>query len=103
MTEQITTWETDAGTLAMNHSKIHVYVNDKRGKISPAQWFLLKALGEKPGWVMSRDQLITAARGADVMITERTIDVHISQIRKKLGRGVIRTIIGHGYSLGVRE
>jgi two-component system alkaline phosphatase synthesis response regulator PhoP len=44
-------------------------------------WLLIK----RPGWVFSRKQIMTAARGDDYLVTERAMDVQIVNLRKKLG------------------
>jgi two-component system, OmpR family, phosphate regulon response regulator PhoB len=51
------------------------------------------------GRVLSRNHLISKAIGPGVMVTERTIDVHMTALRKKLGEhaGIIHTIRGVGY------
>lgn len=62
---------------------------------------LLTAFLERPGRVLSRDQLVEAARGHDADIFDRAIDVQISRLRRKLneagGEDVIRTFRGAGY------
>lgn len=62
---------------------------------------LLVALMQQHGKVLSRADLIARVIGPDIVVTTRTIDVHIASIRKKLGRhgGMIRTIRGVGYQL----
>lgn len=62
---------------------------------------LLYALAERPGRVFQREQLVSAAIGADAWVTERTIDVHVRSIRRKLGEhaSLIETIRGVGYRL----
>jgi DNA-binding response OmpR family regulator len=53
----------------------------------------------KPGKVLSRADLMYSAMGPSVLVTTRTIDVHVASIRKKLGihANMIRTIRGVGY------
>lgn len=62
---------------------------------------ILVALMRSRGRVLSREDLMYTAIGPSVMVTARTIDVHMAAIRKKLGRagGLIRTIRGVGYML----
>lgn len=63
------------------------------------EYKVLLSLAKKPGWVLSREQLITAAHGDFCDITHRAIDVQIVTLRKKLGTAskLIETVRGVGY------
>lgn len=67
--------------------------------LSATEFAILELLMKNPGRVFSRDRLIAEIRGGDVAVTERSIDVHILAIRRKLGeKGVlIETVRGVGY------
>jgi DNA-binding response OmpR family regulator len=69
--------------------------------LTTTEFNLLRALAERPGRVMSREDLIARARGEDATVIDRTIDVHVASLRKKLGRhgNVIETVRGVGYRL----
>jgi len=58
---------------------------------------LLSLLSSKPGRVFSRDEILTKVWGEDVVVGDRTIDVHIRKIRQKLGIDCITTVKGVGY------
>ena len=61
----------------------------KRGEpvvLSVSEFSILEYLSRNPGWVFSRSQIITAVKGADYPVTERSVDVQILGIRKKLGQ-----------------
>ncbi|MFP6625669.1 MAG: winged helix-turn-helix domain-containing protein, partial [Deltaproteobacteria bacterium] len=62
------------------------------------------ALMRHPGWVVTRNELMNAARGPSVTISDRTIDSHIRNVRRKFaavgGQQVIETRPGVGYKLG---
>ena len=61
---------------------------------------LLRFLAEHPGLALSRQQILDGAWGYDWFGDERTVDVHLAQIRKKLGGAVrIDTVRGIGYRL----
>jgi len=62
---------------------------------------ILQFLVSRPGFVRTRDQIIEAAHGPQVVMSRRTIDVHITSLRKKLGEagGSIETIRGVGYRI----
>ena len=60
---------------------------------------ILKFLAQRPGWVFTRSQIVDNVRGSDYHVTERSVDVHILSLRKKLGDfgDVIETVRGVGY------
>jgi two-component system OmpR family response regulator len=60
---------------------------------------LLVALAKRAGKVISRETLLVEAGRSEVSVNERTVDVHISHLRQKLGDGRIRTVRGVGYVL----
>jgi two-component system phosphate regulon response regulator PhoB len=63
------------------------------------EFSILETLARQPGRVFTRSELIDAALGEDVLVLERTIDVHIRAIRKKLGElaDLVETVRGVGY------
>ena len=69
--------------------------------LSAGEFALLKAFADAPRRVLSRDQLLERARGADTEVFDRAMDVQISRLRKKLadadGGDPIRTLRGEGY------
>ncbi|MDG1066793.1 MAG: winged helix-turn-helix domain-containing protein, partial [Sulfitobacter sp.] len=73
-------------------------------KLGPTEYRLLLTLMEKPGRVLSRDQLLDLVWGRDIYVDTRTVDVHVARLRKALtksgGSDPIRTVRGAGYSLG---
>ncbi len=76
----------------------------KRGEpvaLSVSEFSILEYLARNPGWVFSRSQIITAVKGADYPVTERSVDVQILGIRKKLGQEGkhIETVRGIGYRM----
>ncbi|MBC7426412.1 MAG: response regulator transcription factor [Bacteroidia bacterium] len=62
---------------------------------------LLSLLAGKPGKVFTREQILEAVWGNDVLVVDRTIDVHIRKIREKLEDNFIQTIKGVGYKFEV--
>ena len=68
-------------------------------ELTPSEFGLLNALVRQPGRAFSRDELIDAALGENTIVLERTIDVHIRALRKKMGEnaGLIETVRGVGY------
>ena len=60
-------------------------------------FYLLYLLGSKPGRVFLRNEILSQVWGAEVIVGDRTIDVHIRKIRQKLGIDCITTVKGVGY------
>jgi two-component system phosphate regulon response regulator PhoB len=62
---------------------------------------ILQLLARRPGWVYTRAQIVDSARGADYPVTDRSVDVHVAALRKKLGQAgdLIETVRGVGYRL----
>ena len=73
-------------------------------QLGPTEFRLLTTLMERPGRVLSRDQLLDRVWGRDIYVDTRTVDVHVGRLRKALmkhgGSDPIRTVRGSGYSLG---
>jgi len=67
--------------------------------LSGKEFSILHALMEKPGTVLSRQQLEEKIYGWNEEVESNTIEYHISQLRKKIGRDIIRNIRGVGYTL----
>ena len=85
--------------LIIDTARHEVRVSGKQVKLTRVEFNILMFLAKRPGWVFSRQQIIDEAIGEDVYITERTIDVHIAGLRKKLGHSssLIETVHGVGY------
>ena len=90
--------------LELNDLKIHlgkyvVTVKDKPVELTNLEFKILVTLAKRPGWVMTRYQIVDAARGEGGFVTDRTVDVHIASLRKKLGEknNFIETVRGVGY------
>ncbi len=62
---------------------------------------LLLALARRPGWILSRPQILHAIHGPDHVITDRAVDVMVTALRRKMGRfgGRIETVRGIGYRI----
>lgn len=91
-----------AGGLVLNKAKQTIVVEGNEMALSSTEYKLLKALMERPNQVLTRDQLMNLARGRDFMAFDRSIDVHISNLRAKVEADPsspkrIKTIWGTGY------
>ncbi|MFA8298771.1 MAG: response regulator transcription factor [Hyphomicrobiales bacterium] len=76
------------------------YIVIKEGKeiILPRKEFeLLQLLTSKPNKVFTRDEIFSSVWGTDVVVGDRTIDVHVRKIREKIGLNSIKTVKGVGY------
>lgn len=87
--------------LEINLKKYEVKVKQEKIDLTPTEFKILKILSERPGWVFSRDQLLDYLWGNDKIVVDRTIDVHIKNLREKLGiaGNYIKNIRGVGYKL----
>lgn len=75
-------------------------VEDRELNLTRTEFRLLECLVRQPGRAFSRNELMDAALGADALVLERTIDVHIRALRKKMGpahENLIETVRGVGY------
>jgi len=89
------------GELVLHPGRHAVLVQGQPVLLTPMEFRMLHMLARRPGWVFTRNQLIAAAQGEDVSVTERSVDVHIVSLRRKLGTygDAIETIRGVGYRL----
>jgi two-component system, OmpR family, alkaline phosphatase synthesis response regulator PhoP len=87
------------GTLEINRSSYTVKINKKEVFFPRKEFELLAHLAGHPGKVFSREALLQAVWGSDVIVVDRTVDVHVRKIREKLGDDatLIETIKGVGY------
>ncbi len=83
----------------VDRERHRVTIDEKLLDLTPSEFGLLEALVRQPGRVFSRSELIDAALGGDSLVLERTIDVHIRSLRKKLGPHavLVETVRGIGY------
>lgn len=87
------------GQLSLDPSSHMVYRKDKQINLSPKEFVLLHKLLENTGRVLSREQLAQTLYGWENEIDSNAVEVHIHNLRKKLGLKLIRTIRGVGYMI----
>jgi DNA-binding response OmpR family regulator len=92
------------GTLTIDFLKHEAYLADRPLNLTPIEFKILGALAKEPGRVFNRAQIIENALGQDFESFDRTIDVHILKLRRKLEPDsrhpkYIKTIYGAGYKL----
>lgn len=94
-----------AGGFALNIDKRSLAVDNQDVPLSSTEFEIIKALIENPNRVFSRDELMNIGRGKDFMAFDRSVDVHISNLRHKIGKispdlkKKIKTVWGIGYML----
>lgn len=89
-----------AGALALDRRGRTAVIGDRRVTLTVTEFDLLEFLMGNPGRVYTREQLLDAAWGPGAGAGSRTVDVHVAQLRAKLGEGnPIRTVRGVGYVL----
>ena len=89
-----------AGGVEVDRGRRETRIGDQVVALATREFDLLSYLAANPGLVLSRRQLLDAVWGADWYGDERTVDVHIRQLRKKLGDALpLATIWGVGYRL----
>ena len=92
----------EIGDLTIDPGSLTAKLGDRPLDLTPYEFALLAALAERAGRVLSREQLMELARGNSEEAFDRSIDVHISRLRQKLGDNPknpqrIRTVRGVGY------
>ncbi|MFH2037700.1 MAG: response regulator [Candidatus Zixiibacteriota bacterium] len=85
--------------LSIDPGKHQVKINESVLNLTNTEFRLLFYLARRPGWVFTRDQIVNSVRGEDAIITDRSIDVHVAGLRKKMGEygDYIETVRGVGY------
>jgi len=85
------------GDFMIDREQVVVRKDDKKIELAKKEFELLLLLVSKPGKVFSREEIFNKVWGSDVIVGNRTIDVHIRKLREKLGEKNIKTIKGIGY------
>ena len=89
-----------AGRVTVDGGRREVRVEDRPVEVTTKEFDLLRFLAERPGLALSRQQILDGVWGHDWFGDARTVDVHIAQVRKKVGDAVtITTVRGVGYRL----
>lgn len=85
------------GDLKINREKYSVIFKEKEITLPRKEFELLSLLASKPGKVFLRNEILSQIWGTEVIVGDRTIDVHIRKIRQKLNLDCITTVKGVGY------
>jgi DNA-binding response OmpR family regulator len=90
----------EVGSVTIDVGRREVRVDETPVAFTGKEFDLLKFLAERPGLALSRQQILDGVWGFDWYGDARTVDVHIAQVRKKLGDSItIKTVRGVGYRL----
>ena len=89
----------ELGKVKIDIDKHEVYVDDRKIDLTPTEFKILSILAGRLGWVFSREKLLEELWGYNKFVSDRTIDVHIKNIRDKLGEAgkYIKNVRGIGY------
>jgi two-component system phosphate regulon response regulator PhoB len=90
-----------AGKLSLHPGRHEVLVDGEPVELTATEFRILHFLARRPGWVFTRYQIVDGAQGSDTMVTDRSVDVHMVSLRRKLGKcaDCIETVRGVGYRL----
>ncbi|MFN8261046.1 MAG: response regulator transcription factor [Chitinophagales bacterium] len=87
----------DVGNIQIDRERYLIIFNGKEMAVPRKEFELLYLLASKPGKVFKRDEILNEIWGRDIIVGDRTIDVHIRKLREKLGEDLIKTVKGIGY------
>lgn len=87
----------EAGGISIDRERYLIKQNGKEINLPKKEFELLSLLMSKPGKVFTREVIMNKIWGGEVVVGDRTIDVHIRKLREKLGEDLIKTIKGVGY------
>jgi len=85
--------------LEIHPGRHEVFANGKPVSLTFTEFAILKCLAQRPGWVFTRYQIVDAVHGQEYNVTERSVDVQVAGLRKKLGPygKYVETVRGVGY------
>jgi two-component system alkaline phosphatase synthesis response regulator PhoP len=87
----------EAGGISIDRERYLIKQSGNEINLPKKEFELLSLLMSKPGKVFTRDAIMNQIWGGEVVVGDRTIDVHIRKLREKLGEELIKTIKGVGY------
>jgi DNA-binding response OmpR family regulator len=89
------------GILTIDTEKFEVKVAGKKIDVTTTEFKILQVLASKPEWVFSRDKILDYLWGREKAVLDRTVDVHVKNLREKLGAAgqFIKNVRGIGYKL----
>lgn len=91
----------EIGDIRIDREKYLIYKKGQQLSLPKKEFELITLLLSKPGKVFTRDVILNTVWGSDVIVGDRTIDVHIRKLREKLGENYIKTVKGIGYKFDI--
>lgn len=98
-------WEAEKNVLQitpdfkLDFNRFEAFLEQKRLDLTLTEFKIMQILTKRPGWVFSRSQILDLLWGTDKIVIERTVDVHIKNLRDKIGNyaSMIKNVRGMGY------
>ena len=87
----------NAGNITIDRERYLITFNGVEMAVPRKEFELIFLLASKPGKVFKREEILNEIWGRDIIVGDRTIDVHIRKLREKLGEELIKTVKGIGY------
>jgi DNA-binding response OmpR family regulator len=87
--------------LSINPDKFEATVEGKKIELTSTEFRILELLASKKGWVFTRDKILDYLWGDEKLVLDRTVDVHVKNLREKLGKAknMIKNVRGIGYKV----
>lgn len=89
------------GDLMIDREKHSVKIREEEVFLPRKEFELLALLASKPGRVFPRNEILNKVWGDEVIVGDRTIDVHVRKVRQKVGEELIKTVKGVGYKFEI--
>ena len=87
------------GAVQIDTNTRSVWLDQRRVDLTPREWAVLDALASRAGRIVSKPDLEALVAGLDGEISSNTLEVHIFNLRRKLGRSLVENVRGHGYRI----
>lgn len=91
------------GPLEIDRAERHVRLDGREVALTRSEWAILDLLVQRPGAVVAKDRIEEALYAFGAEVESNAVEVHVSRLRKKLGRTLIETRRGLGYRLAVPQ
>jgi len=91
----------EAGGISIDRERYLIKQNGKEINLPKKEFELLSLLMSKPGKVFTREVIMNQIWGGEVVVGDRTIDVHIRKLREKIGDTFFKTVKGVGYKFAI--
>lgn len=89
--------EINVGGMVIDYERKMVCIGDAQIRLSPKEFGILSMLAKQPGRVFSREEILAEVWHGDAYVLDRTVDVHIARVRRKLGAAAVHLTNRQGY------